>query len=129
MTNDGMVCGQSALIPRVATTNVAHPGIIALPVGRDNSALSKVLRCLRFVVTGDFNELIVNTEEEKGRNPLANEKRQVVFAGDLKAERYCHSPYGCPKVGVRRDLGSLLFYRCGKRPFFVFTATVCPLGG
>ncbi|MCD9014152.1 hypothetical protein [Parachryseolinea silvisoli] len=51
-------------------------------------------------MTADFNELIVNAEEEEGRNPLANEKRQVIFSGDLKAERYRHGAYGGPKVGV-----------------------------
>jgi hypothetical protein len=42
MMNDGMAYGQSVLIPRVATTNVAHPGIIALPIGLGNRAPSEV---------------------------------------------------------------------------------------
>jgi hypothetical protein len=67
--------------------------------------------------TSDFDEFVVNSKEQKGRNPLTDESALFLFACELQVSRKSNGPDRRPEEDIRRKFGRL-FLNCPRRDSF-----------
>jgi hypothetical protein len=65
----------------------------------------------KLVVPFDLYDLVVKTEDQKGRRPLAYEQALFLMARQLEDQGYADRSEGQPEEKVRRQLGGLFFNR------------------